>query len=293
MYKIEKYIDHSLTMYKLSDSLNDSWLIICPERGGIITEYHANNGEIFYLDCETLYRKSQNVRGGNPILFPMAGQLRNGTYTWEGKEYHMPNHGLARQAIWKVAETSYNETEAAIVLEFSSDENTLKLYPFEFKVEVTYILKGDKVTIQQRIYNRSNRKMPISPGFHPYFNIEKKKLYLKTDAINFLDYNDNTIQDFSGTLDMSGKVEPVVLLKSTEQSLVAAFNKSKNLVIEKDPAFRYTVLWVQEGKDFVCIEPWTAKKDEWNKQEELLFVNPQDLFELNLTIFLQDNQRKA
>ena len=33
----------------------------------------------------------------SPILFPTIGSLKNDTYYFEGKDYHLPRHGFARE----------------------------------------------------------------------------------------------------------------------------------------------------------------------------------------------------
>jgi len=81
-------------MYQLSNENSTSWITICPQRGGIITEFVIDGHEQLFLKKETLYDRSKNVRGGIPVLFPISGQLEEGKYQWEEITYEMPNHGL-------------------------------------------------------------------------------------------------------------------------------------------------------------------------------------------------------
>ncbi|WP_018662694.1 hypothetical protein [Heyndrickxia acidiproducens] len=286
MYKIEKYKDHTLEMYKLSCPTTHTYLTICPERGGMITAFHTDGEDVFYMDPETLYDPSKNIRGGNPVLFPMAGQLTNGTYSLGEKTYKMPNHGLARQARWDVTRTEANEERASVTLQFVSSEDTLKFYPFQFKAQFTYTLENGKAFIRQQYENLSSEQMPVYPGFHPYFHIKRKKITLNSYAGKYIDYNDDSIHPFNGSIDMSGKKEAVVLVGSSEKKMTASFSGRHNLVIEKDPIFSYTVLWVQEGKDFFCIEPWTAKKDAFNRKGELILIEPHETFKTQLAFGL-------
>lgn len=258
-------------------------MTVCPERGGILTEYHVDGQDVFYLNKESLYDRKQNIRGGNPILFPMAGQLTNGSYEWGGKAYQMPNHGLVRQMPWDVVAIVCDKTYASITLQCTSNENTLQSFPFSFQVGMTYRLTKEKVTIEQIYSNLSDQAMPVYPGFHPYFHMQDQQVSIQTNAKTYDDYNDDAMHPFDGTLQMKGKQDAVVLNDTTEPCMVIRFNDQKNLVIEKDPAFSYTVVWVQEGKDFVCIEPWTAKKDEYNRKEELIMIKPQDALTLSVS----------
>lgn len=283
MFQNETYEDHGLMMYKLFLPERELWMTVCPERGGIITEYHVDGQDVFYLNKESLYDRGQNIRGGNPVLFPMAGQLTNGSYEWEGNVYNLPNHGLVRQAPWDVITVVCDDDYASITLQCMSNAGTLESFPFPYKIVITYTLTKEKLILDQKYYNLSNEVMPVYPGFHPYFHIQDHHISIQTNAKTLYDYNDNTIKEFNGTIDMNGKQEMVVLIDSTEPRMVTTFNESKNLVIEKDSAFSYTVVWVQEGKDFACIEPWTAKKDEYNRKEELIMIQPKDVLGLSVS----------
>lgn len=291
MYKIESYEEHALTMYKLSSEDERNWLTVCPERGGIITGFGVDNIEQLYLNKETLYDKTKNVRGGIPILFPISGQLEEGKYGWDQKEYTMPNHGVARINKWNVLETKVNAKQASITISLCSNEETLIAYPFKFEVLFTYILSGNTLVIEQSYRNESGHPMPIYAGFHPYFNTKSKTVSLRTDAMKYLDYNDDSIYDFTGAINMDGLKEAVVLLDQRKKSVEAELASGQRLLIETGQEFSYTMLWTEQDKDFVCIEPWMAKTDELNRKEELVMVAPKQSLktELSITVLSQSN----
>ncbi|WP_077623193.1 aldose epimerase [Sediminibacillus massiliensis] len=276
MYKIETYEEQSFTMYRLSNEEADSWITICPERGGIITGFGVDGEEQLYLNKETLYDRSKNIRGGIPILFPISGQLEQGKYEWEGKTYEMPNHGLARIHPWEVIHTDAQEDGASVTIRFASSIGTKESFPFDFEVLFTYKLTGNQLTIEQNYQNLSNEAMPIYSGFHPYFKSETKKVTLKTDATKYFDYNDDTVKEFTGSIDLEGLKESVVLLDAEERSMTFQSGSPTQIELEAGSEFAYTVLWTEQGKEFICIEPWMAKTDELNKKEELQLIPPQD-----------------
>jgi galactose mutarotase-like enzyme len=51
------------------------------------------------------YGKTEIWYGQAPVLFPVIGQLINDKYFYNGKEYSMPKHGLARKLLFNVKET--------------------------------------------------------------------------------------------------------------------------------------------------------------------------------------------
>ncbi len=272
MYKIETYEEQSFTMYRLSNVDDTSWLTVCPERGGIIIGYGVEGKENLYLNKETLYDRKQNIRGGIPILFPISGQLESGKYEWQGESYQMPNHGLARIHPWEVIDTTFDEEQASISILFESSIGTKDVFPFDFEVIFTYTLKQNQLFIHQSYRNLGKKDMPIYPGLHPYFKTKSKKLSLKTDATTYYDYNDGITKEFTDKIDMEGLKEAIVL-ENKHQQLDAQLEETA-LHMETATEFQYTVLWTEKDKDFICIEPWTAKTGELNRKKELIMIEP-------------------
>ncbi|SEO58268.1 Galactose mutarotase [Amphibacillus marinus] len=277
MYKIESFEKQMFSMYQLSNEAGTSWIKVCPERGGIIIGYGTNGKEKLYLNEETFYDRKQNIRGGIPILFPISGQLENKQYVWDGKTFQMPNHGLARIHPWEVIETYADEEKAFISILFESSIGTKEAYPFDFEVVFTYTLKGDQLYIYQTYRNVGQQPMPIYPGLHPYFKAKSKLVSIETGAQTYFDYNDGETKAFSGKINLEKLNEAVVLENKREEIAANIDNLDIQIKLAKD--FHYTVLWTEEGKDFVCVEPWTAKTGELNQKEELILVEPKEAFE--------------
>lgn len=78
---------------------------------------------------ELLYQPIQNSwQGQDVIIFPFVARLKDGNYQYKGKTYERKNHGLIRYR--KGIETKINDQELKV--EFHSDEETKKRYPFDF-----------------------------------------------------------------------------------------------------------------------------------------------------------------
>src|SRR5262245_48306902 len=73
---------------------------VVPQRGGLVSRFCVGDEEILYMDPETLADRTKNVRGGIPVLFPVAGRLSGDRYTRDGRSFPMRQHGLARLAPW-------------------------------------------------------------------------------------------------------------------------------------------------------------------------------------------------
>lgn len=277
MYKIESFEKQMFKVYQLKNEEGTSWITVCPERGGIIIGYGTQGLEKLYLKEDTFYDRKQNVRGGIPILFPISGQLPDGLYQWENEQYSIPNHGLARIHPWEVIETFADEEKAFISILFESSIGTKEVYPFDFEVIFTYTLKENQLFIYQTYRNVGKNPMPIYPGLHPYFKADSKVLSINTGAQTYLDYNDGETKEFTGKIDLEKLNESVVL--ENKRTDINATIDDVDLQINMAKDFRYTVLWTEQDKSFVCVEPWTAKTGELTRQEELIIVEPGEAFE--------------
>ncbi|MCL1632773.1 aldose epimerase [Sporolactobacillus sp. CPB3-1] len=283
-YEVSTFKENGLTFIRLSGE--GAYADICPERGGIVSAYRTLDRDVLYMSTETLFDRSKNVRGGIPVLFPMGGQLTDGSYQLNGKTYKMANHGLARTRPFTFVSSDADHDHAVLKLSFTSDDETLVSFPFNFKVILTYELAEGKLSIHQEIENHSDEAMPVYPGYHPYFGIKNKQLTIETTADQYLDYNDSKTKPFDGHINMAPLVEPVVF-RDTSKRVTCNFDDSARLVIEKSPEYRYVVLWTEDGKDYVCVEPWTAKKDEYNSGEDLIYVPAGSSIQLSVKYYLE------
>ncbi|MFD0672532.1 aldose epimerase [Cohnella sp. GCM10027633] len=280
-YAVSTFFD-GYELYELTEPATHSRVLVCPERGAIVTQCRLRGQELFYLDRDTFLNPKANIRGGNPVLFPICGQLVGGRYEWNGRTYAMNNHGVARTSAWQVV-GSGTDDGAYVTLSLSSNENTIAAYPFAFELRFTYRLKDGRLSVEQSYANLSDEPMPMVAGFHPYFATRSKNLAYETDATKLLDYNDKTEKPFDGTFDLNGLVESVALLDARKPEIAFPLNDEGGTVrLTYSEAFRYAVLWSVEGKPFVCVEPWTALNEALNDKEGLMLVHPGQALELRL-----------
>ncbi|MFC5651350.1 aldose epimerase [Paenibacillus solisilvae] len=284
-YEVRKHHD-IYTMYTLTDSQTNSSVTICPDRGAIAISCKLLGEELFYLDEATFIDPDANIRGGNPVLFPICGQLVEGRFEWDGAVYKMRNHGIARNRPWDVVSTS-EAGEASVTVRLRSGEGTRMEYPFDFELLFTYALVDGHLQIRQTYHNLSDRSMPYYAGFHPYFRIgASKKLDFVTDATEYVDYNDNAVKPFEGSIEMDGLKESVVFLNANRRdiSFPGPAGAGDVIHLSYSDAFKYVVLWQVDGKPFICVEPWMAINSALNTRKGLPLLEPGGKQELELTI---------
>lgn len=213
------------------------------------------------------YGKTEIWYGQAPVLFPIIGQLINDKYFYNGKEYSMPKHGLARKLLFSVKEC---EGEKA-VFSLESSPETLKSYPFDFELLVTFELEGKSLVNTMTVINKNDGEMYFSIGAHPGFNCAIGDVIefempetLETERID----SDNLIIDAKfPVIENSREIEITEDIFSKD-ALILSGIESKKLRIKGENEIEFTFgdcpflgIWAKPGAPYVCIEPWYGVND--------------------------------
>ncbi len=273
--------------YILTDETTNSRVEIVPERGGIITSWNIQGQEIFYLDKERFLSPDLSVRGGNPVLFPICGNLIDDTFIYEDKSYQLKQHGFARDSAWQVVDQSVDDC-ATLTVKLTSNDQTKLVYPFDFELFFTYKFEGNKLTILISCHNNSDKIMPFSLGFHPYFwCANKKELQINIPSNQYEEKATNKVINFDGKLDFNQE-EIDIVFKSLKSNNTGFIDSTRNLKlnINYSDFFSSLVFWTVKGKDFICLEPWSAPRNAINTGEQLDYIKPNETKEafLEMTI---------
>ncbi|REK74362.1 aldose epimerase [Paenibacillus paeoniae] len=273
-FEVSQYQD-TYTIYELKENATSSRVLVCPERGGIVIGCQLNGEELFYLDKATFENPASNIRGGNPILFPICGPVHDSAYEWNGKTYNMGQHGVARILPWEVVSTS-TEGEASITLRLHANEATLSSYPFHFELIFTYALVNGELHTHQQYRNIGEAdSMPFYAGFHPYFAIEGgKDIPYETDAPRYIDLTTKEEAAYTGRANMDEFIDSICLFGAKESSISFPVREGVTVRLRYDDLFKYVVIWSVKERPFVCVEPWMGMPFEMNRREELLYVEP-------------------
>lgn len=214
----------------------------------------------------------------SPILFPIVGGLKNKTYKYAGREYPMSQHGFARDREFQMTEHNVD----TIWFELKADEESLKVYPFRFRLEIGYRLEGRKITVMWRVANEDKKTMFFSIGGHPAFMCpidgegKQTDYYLLFDNKEPLSYGKlsvNGLLETEGhTLDIGGGCMPITEHMFDEDALVIEGGQAHQVALagpDKKPYLKVKFdaplfgLWSPAKKHapFVCIEPWYGRCD--------------------------------
>ncbi|EKZ4562504.1 aldose 1-epimerase family protein [Listeria monocytogenes] len=244
---------------------------------------------IFHKDTglEYLWNADSKFWGRHsPVLFPTVGRLVEDTYLVDGKPYHLGQHGFARDRDFQVVE----QTEKSVRFELDADEDSLAVYPYKFKLSISYTIEKNTVAVSYEVENTDNKRIYFSIGAHPAFNLPL------TDGTTFEDYYlDFGTEENLETLCLegpyrSGEIKKVVdeaarylplnydLFKN--DALIFEALKQKEMTIKSDktphfvkvsfPEFPFVGVWTAKaGTPFLCIEPWYGIADGAGESVEL------------------------
>ncbi|WP_390883501.1 aldose epimerase family protein [Kovacikia minuta] len=140
----------------------------------------------------------------------------------------------------------------------------------------------------QRYTNHSDVPMPFSVGFHPYFQVtDKTQLEFDIPASSFQDQRTKTVHPFTNSFDFGQDEIDVAFIGVTSQfATVLDKSQSLRLTLNYSNSFGTLVFWTVKGKDFYCLEPWTAPRNALNTGDRLLYLDPGASLEtvFNLTV---------
>ena len=214
-----------------------------------------------------------------PILFPFLCSIKEGKYIYDGKEYNMTKHGFVRYADFDVAFSD----DKKVIFEYRDNDETLKMYPFKFLLQIIFELEGNKLDITYKVKNFNDYPMYFSIGAHEAYRCPRNE-------------NDETFEDYyielenkgtyvsetvNGSGLITGETYPVIengqiiplkyswfdkdtlMFKDVPSGKVFLKSKKSNTIVEVDyQNAPYLAIWTKKGAPYVCIEPWFGMPDE-------------------------------
>lgn len=220
---------------------------------------------------ERMWQGDENVWSGRaPILFPVAGGLRDDYYLWQGKRYSMPKHGFVRRREWQVESVKENE---AIFLMTDKHEG----FPFEYALRAIFRAEGDTLEVTYSVDNLQQEPFYFSIGAHEAYllpgGIEKYAVHFdEEERLDRYVIEGNSILPEPVCMAESTKVLPLRYSDYTVDALVFKHLKSKGVEIRggdgrcvrvESPGHPVTMFWTKPNMQapYLCIEPWCNAPD--------------------------------
>ncbi len=221
----------------------------------------------------------------SPVLFPIVGGLKDNAFLYDGKTYHLPRHGFARDKTFTVEKKSADAATFLLV----SDEKSLENYPFPFEFRLHYAVEDNTLRVTYAVTNTGHGTMYFSVGGHPAFRVP---LVAETDYTDYAIVLDaaETIGRYSLSKNGLLELNPDPFLQNAdniplhpslfyEDAVVLKYLSAKSMAIVSDKTphglrmtfeeFPYFGIWAAKDAPFVCLEPWCGIADSVNTAQEL------------------------
>ena len=241
-----------------------------------------------------LYHKDHDLEymwGADPDFWGKSSPV-----LFEGKTYHLPRHGFARDRVFEVED----HWDDGISFLLRSDENTLKVYPFAFEFRLVYELYANLLSVTYHVTNLGENDMYFSVGGHPAFAIPLEEgltyndYYLEFDEDETLKrwplseqglileepeaiFEKAPIED--ELIEIETKLLPLTKELFHQDALVFKNLNSTTATLKSEKSehslrfdfagFPYLGIWAAKNADFVCIEPWCGIADSVTHSQEL------------------------
>ena len=216
----------------------------------------------------------------SPVLFPIVGTLKNNLFTYNNQSYSLSRHGFARDYTFEVIE----KTKESVTFSLKSSEETLKIYPFDFELQISYQLIETALQISYKIINNTNVVMPFSIGAHPAFSLPlafenyalefncQENLDCFTLESDLLSDNHFKINLLDKKLPLSYSIfeNDALIFKQLQSKEITIFEKEHPIIKVKFDNFKNLGIWTKVNAPFVCIEPWLGYSDTIHSNNNIL-----------------------
>ena len=236
-----------------------------------IAEHGAELRSVIKNGIEYMWQADPKFWGKtSPVLFPLVGASPNGEYILNGKAYPMPQHGFARDCEFDIVEKGNDYA----VFSLKSNEDTLKIYPYNFTLLIKYMLTDSIVTVEWTVINENDFDMAFSIGAHPAFNFREGMNYFKFNTDKDITYflvnddgscniTDKHILKNDGYMPLYDDTfkNDAYIIEDKQVTEVSLCDSNKNEFVKVSFDAPLFGLWnpAKEGVPFVCIEPWYGR----------------------------------
>lgn len=230
---------------------------------------------------EYLWQADPAVWGRHaPLLFPLIGRLKGGCYTLNGREYRIGAHGFARDCVFTVAA----QEEHSVSLVLTSSPETLLMWPYDFRLTVTFALEENRLTKTCTVENPNQDTMYYELGHHDGFNAALAPGETMSDyavCLPGVDCLHPYGMDEAAMLTPKGReisldqgrislkpmdygLDTIVLDEFSTKSVSLVDRSGKARVTLDFDDYTYLAIWTMDQEkdtNYVCLEPWTSLPD--------------------------------
>jgi aldose 1-epimerase len=253
--------------------------------------YRVSSLEVVAGPADPVEWQEKPFRSGIPLLFPWPGRIRDGQFSWRGRDVRLPIndpnhncaiHGLSYKHAFKVIRRGPYFVGGR--LDSAEQPELSRIWPFPFALELDYEI-GAGLRLHFAVENTGPGPMPFGFGAHPYFHapLDPQGARAAVQIQGQVDGHWQTderllptgkLETLSGRLNLREPVtlgadtydDPFRLSASRGECAARLIDPKLKMALElrAAPAFRELVVYAPPGKDVVALEPYTCAPDAFN-----------------------------
>jgi aldose 1-epimerase len=310
--------------FELQDTSKEIVVAIVPSVGNMAFEMKVKGHEVLrfpYASLDEFIAKPSMQ--GIPFMGPWANRLDEQAFYANGRRYAfdmelgnvrgaIPIHGfLTTTNKWKVVGSGADGRSARVTsrLEFFREPMWMKQFPFAHTIDMTYILQDGVLEVRTRIENLSTEPMPISVGYHPYFQLTDSMRDDWTVSIGA-----RTHWKLAQNKIPTGETEPIervlpdpksaalrdhdldhvfgdLVRDASGRAVMSVMGKSQRLDVMVGPNYRAMVVYAPKpaapgsqtgatpppNRNFICFEPMAAITNAMNLAHKGIYKELQSI----------------
>jgi len=292
---------------KLADARTQTEAWIMPSVGNIAYRMTVKGHDVLRWPHPSLdaFKASPNATG-IPFMAPWINRLDEQAFYANGTRYPfdmalgnvrgaIPIHGfITTTDRWQVTATGADRESAWVTsrLEFFKEPAWMKQWPFAHTIEMTYRLREGVLEVATSIANLSAAPMPVSVGFHPYFQLtdsRREDWTISVGARTHWKLQPNKVP--------TGETEPIaqflanpsaaalrdldldddfsdLVRDNRGRATMTLRGKAQRLDVEFGPNYKVAVVWAPKpmpggpDRNFICFEPMAAMTNGLNMAQK-------------------------
>lgn len=275
----------------------------------VVNSHGAELEHIYCNGIDYMRKRDEFWNRKSPVLFPIVGKLRDLKTFIDGNEYHMNQHGFARDMEFDLKEKEENK----LVFSCMFNEETLKMYPYKFELLIEYIINDKNLDVVYKVKNIDEKEIYFNIGGHPGFNLpiyEGEKfddysvVFEGVESWNAPTVSSNGTLNFIETIEYKDlsridlnykyfEIDAIVIpgIKSRKVKLVNKDNKGIEFSYN---GFNTLAIWTKPNAPFVCLEPWKGYADhsdsdyDFKKKDDIVCLKKNELYQASFSVNILD-----
>jgi aldose 1-epimerase len=308
---------------RLEDTRAQTVVSVLPSVGDVAFEMKVKGQDVLYWPFTSVDDfKAKPEYSGIPFLGPWANRLDEQAFYANGTRYAfdmslgnvrgaIPIHGfLIWNNQWRVVDVKADQDAAWVTsrLEFYRNPAWMKQFPFAHAIEIRHRLHDGVLEVSTKIENLSTDPMPVSIGFHPYFQLTDstrddwtisvgaktqwllgqnliptgetqpiEQFFPNPAAARLKDFNldhvfGDLIRDSDGraTMSVKGKAQQLDVLVGPNYKSIVIYAPKPSTRPERNGR-------PSESRNFICFEPMVGITDAMNLAQKGLYKELQSI----------------